>query len=344
MNNSVFIVAEISCNHNQDINKAIKLIREAKRIGCDAVKIQCYTPDTITLNSTSPIFTIKNTIWDKQSLYDLYKKSYTPWEWIKTLNEIAKEENIIFFSSVFDITSVDFLEKEISPPIYKISSFELVDNVLLKNVAKIGKPIILSTGMATLEEIDEALDILVRNYPKTTKPEIYLLKCTSAYPASPSDANLDVLNIFNDRYSHIIKNIGLSDHTKSNEVVIAGVALGAKIIEKHIMLNDTLENETADFLFSLTIDEFENMIKMIRITEKTLGNKISLPSEIPTRNLRKSLFVVEDIPKNTLFTYDNIKSIRPAYGLHPRYYDFFIGKQSNRDIKKGEPLKFDMVI
>jgi len=333
---SVYIVAEMSANHNQNFDKAVKIIKAAKEAGADAVKLQTYTPDTITLNCDNEYFRIKGTIWEGKNLYQLYKEAYTPWEWQPKLKKIANDLGMDLFSTPFDHTAVDFLEK-MGVPVYKVASFELVDIPLLRKIAQTGKPIIMSTGMATLAEIDEAVGAI----HGAGNNELALLKCNSAYPASPSEMNLQTIPHLSEAFG---VPTGLSDHTLGIAVPIAAVALGACIIEKHFTLSR--KDSCPDSAFSLEPHEFKKMVDAIRTTEKALG-KVSYEiteKEKVSRVYRRSLFVVKDLKKGEMFTEENVRSIRPGYGLHTRYLSEIIGRCVNKDIKRGTPITWDMII
>jgi pseudaminic acid synthase len=331
-----YIIAELSCNHNQDMNKAIQLIHEAAKAGADAVKMQTYTPDTITLDCDKDCFQIKNNkLWEGQTLYELYSKSYTPWEWFPTLKQEANELGLDFFSSPFDTTAVDMLES-INVPCYKIASCEITDHILIKRIAETGKPVIISSGMASAGELEEAVNVLRKN--GTT--QICMLKCTAEYPAKPEDANLmtikNMMNTFN-----VVG--GLSDHTLGSIVPITSVALGASLIEKHFTLSR--ESGSADDAFSMTPIEFKNMVDQVRISEKTIG-KITyggVKGEQDMKKFRRSLFFVKDVKQGEVITKDNVKSIRPGNGLHTKYYDEILGKTVNRDIERGTPTNGNLI-
>jgi pseudaminic acid synthase len=330
-----FIIAELSCNHNQNYDSAIKLIHEAHKAGANAIKLQSYTPDTITLNCKKNYFKIKGTIWEDQYLYDLYKTAYTPWDWHKGLKEEANKLGMELFSSPFDPTAVDLLES-LDVPAYKIASFEITDHILIKKIAQTGKPVIISSGMASKEELREAVELL-RKYG--TK-HICMLKCTSAYPAEPEDANLLTMKDMEESFNIIP---GLSDHTLGIEVPIVSVVLGAKVIEKHFTLSR--DSGSADDAFSLTPDEFKQMVEGVRKAEKTIG-KITyggVKSEEECKKFRRSLFVCKDIKEDDEFTTENVRSIRPGMGLHTKYYDEILGKKAKFNIEFGEPLNFDMI-
>ena len=332
----VFIVAEISANHCQDFNKAVALIKKAKAAGADAVKFQTYRPDTLTIDTDSKYFRIKHPEWGNQTMYQLYKKAYTPWPWFKRLKKVADDTGIIFFSTVFDKTSVDLLE-ELEVPMHKISSFELVDLPLIEYVAKTKKPLIMSTGMATEAEINEAVNAA----KKSGAREICLLKCTSNYPAEPETMNLKTIPDMKKRYSC---SIGLSDHTLGIGVSVAAISLGAKLIEKHFTLSR--KDKAADSFFSMEPQELKSLVENIRIAEKALG-KISYGLTIAdkkNRVFRRSLFVIKDVKKGKVFNEVNVGSIRPSYGLHARELKNILGRMATRSIKKGTPLNWDLII
>ena len=332
-----YIIAELSCNHNQDINLAYKLIDAAKESGTDAVKLQTYTADTMTIDCDKPIFTdcLKGTLWEGQTLYQLYSKAYTPWEWHKELKIYANSKGLDLFSSPFDVSAVDFLET-LDFPCYKIASFEITDHILIKRIAQTGKPVIISSGMASLSELNDAISLL-REHGTT---QIAMLKCTSAYPAKAEDANLNTIKHMIETFNVIG---GLSDHTLGIEVPIASVVLGGRIIEKHFKLTDDSGSE--DDAFSLKPDEFKKMVDSIRIVEKTLGtiHYDGVNSESKSKKFRRSLFIVNDIKKGELLTEENIKSIRPSNGLHTRFYGEILGKTARFDLEKGTPLSWDII-
>lgn len=331
-----YIVAEMSANHNQDFNHAVKIIEAAKKAGADAIKIQTYTADTITIDCDNDYFRIKGTIWEGKNLYDLYKEAYTPWEWQPRLKKIANDLQMDFFSSPFDLTAVEFLE-EIDVPVYKIASFELVDIPLLRRIAQTGKPIIMSTGMATLSEIDEALHFIRAE----GNQQIALLKCTSAYPAPPEESNLYTIPHLSETFG---VPAGLSDHTLGSAVSVAAVTLGACIVEKHFALSR--DEKGPDSSFSMEPDEFKHMVEDIRNVEKALG-KICYdltPKQKESSLYRRSLFVVQDVKAGKKFTEENVRSIRPGYGLHTRYFEDVLGKKAKDDISKGTPLCWDLII
>ncbi len=335
-NNKTYIIAELSANHNQNLDVALQLVEEAYNAGANASKLQTYTPDTITLNCKSDIFKIKGThLWDDTYLYDLYAKAYTPWEWHEILFNKARELGMDAFSSPFDITAVDLLES-LNVPCYKIASCEITDHILIRKIAETKKPVIISSGMASKEELQEAVDLL-RAYGT---PEIAMLKCTAEYPARPEDANLLTIKDMIKTYDVIG---GLSDHTLGIEVPIASVALGAKVIEKHFTLSR--DSGSPDDAFSLTPSEFKQMVDSVRIVEKTIGNITygGVKGEEAMKKFRRSLFFVKDMKKGDIINEDNVKSIRPGNGIHTKHYWEILGKAVNCDIKYGTPVSFDLV-
>jgi len=332
-----YLVAEMSANHNQSFDKAVKLIEAAKDVGADAIKLQTYTPDTLTIDSDSEYFQVdKGTIWEGRNLYDLYREAFTPWEWQPKLKEIADQLDIDLFSTPFDATAIDFLE-EMDVPAYKIASFEIVDLPLIRGVAQTGKPMIVSTGMATLEEIDEA----VRMIREAGNNQITLLKCTSTYPSKPEDMNLLTIPHLADAFD---LPAGLSDHTLGTTVPIAAVALGACIIEKHLTLSRSIAGP--DSAFSLEPHEFKAMVEAVRITEKALGRVRYGASDNEKQSLifRRSLFVVEGMQAGEMFTAQNVRSIRPGHGLHTRYLEVVLGKKAKINIDRGTPLSWDIIV
>ena len=331
----VYIIAEMSANHNQVFEQAVKIVHAAKKAGADAIKLQTYTPDTITIDCNNDYFRIKGTIWEGKNLYELYDEAYTPWEWQPKLKKIANDLGMDLFSTPFDNTAVDFLEK-MDVPVYKVASFELVDLPLLRKIAETGKPIIMSTGMASLAEIDEAVSAI----REAGGNQLVLLKCTSAYPATPDEMNLRTIPHLAEAFD---VPTGLSDHTLGIAVPVAAVALGAYIIEKHITLSR--QYPSPDSAFSLEPHEFKEMVDAIRTAEKAVG-KVSYEiteKQKESRVFRRSLFVVKDIKLGEDFTEENVRSIRPGFGLHPRYLSDIYGKAAKKDIKKGTPLEWDLV-
>jgi len=332
----VFVIAELSANHHQSLEEAIRLVRAAAAAGADAVKLQTYTADTLTIRCDNENFQIAGgTLWDGRSLHDLYSEAYTPWEWQPQLKMVADELGIELFSTPFDSSAVKFLEK-MNVPAYKIASFEIVDLGLIREVARTGKPMIMSTGMATLEEIEEAVGAARAAGAK----EIALLKCTSAYPAPPETMNLRTIPHLAETFSVLV---GLSDHTTGAAVPIAAVALGACIIEKHFTLSRATPGP--DSAFSLEPHEFKQMVDEIRVAEKALGSVYYGASEreAASRRFRRSLFVVEDVKAGDILTAENVRSIRPGYGLHTRHLNEVIGRRAALDIKKGTPLNWELI-
>ena len=331
---SVFIIAEMSANHNHNIETALETIKAAKESGADAVKIQTYTADTLTLDCDNEYFQIKQgTLWDGTTLYKLYQKAYTPWEWHRELFDYAKEIGIPLFSTPFDKTAVDFLEK-LNNPIIKIASFELVDIPLVEYAASKGKPMIMSTGIATLQEIQDAVDAC----RKAGNNDITLLKCTSSYPALLDEANLLTIPDMAERFG---SKVGLSDHSAGCVAACTAVALGAQVIEKHFIIDRSIGGP--DAAFSMTKDEFAEMVKRVRETEKCLGRvSYNLSDKMKkNRKFARSLFAVEDIKKGEFFTEQNIRSIRPGDGCSPKYLPFLIGKPAKKAYKKGEPIVWE---
>jgi pseudaminic acid synthase len=326
-----YIIAEMSANHNHDYDAAIKLIEKAKWAGADAIKLQTYTPDTMTIDCDNNDFVIKGgSPWDGRKLYELYNDAYTPWEWQAKLMDHAAKIGLDAFSTPFDKTAVDFLE-DLNVPAYKVASFEIVDLPLLKYIARLDKPIILSTGMCNINEIDEAMGAI----REAGNAQVALLKCTSDYPASVDDMNLRAIQRLMERYE---VPVGLSDHTLTTEIPVAAVSLGACIVEKHLTLDRNVVGP--DSKFSMEPSEFKEMVKGIRNVGRALGEPVFNCTESEEKNkvFRRSLYVVEDVKKGELFTDHNIRSIRPGYGLHTRYLSDVIGKMSKVDIKKGTQL------
>ena len=330
-----FIIAEMSGNHAGSMDNALKIVRAAARAGADCIKIQTYTADTITIDCDNEYFRIGDGTWKGENLYKLYQKAYTPWEWQPAIYEEARKEGLEFFSTPFDFTSVDFLE-DMGVTFYKIASFELVDIPLIKYVAKTGKPIIMSTGMATLEEIEEAVEAV-----KSCKNDnLALLRCASAYPAVTDEMNLRTMIDMKERFNIPV---GLSDHSMGSVGAVTSVALGASIIEKHFCLSREIENP--DSSFSMEPSEFEALVKDVRQAELSLGRVSYGPTKQEESNLkfRRSLFAVEDIPEGGIITSGNIRSIRPSDGMAPKYYEELMGKHTNCEIKRGTPLREDMI-
>ena len=331
-----YIVAEVSANHNQSYERAVEIIKAAKKSGADAVKIQTYTPDTLTIDSNSEWFQIPgDSLWTGKTLYPLYGETFTPWEWQPKLQELALNLGLDFFSTPFDATAVDFLE-QLNVPVHKVASFEIVDLPLLRKIAKTGKPVILSTGMASLSEIHEA----VKTLRQGGSEQIALLKCTSAYPASPREMNLRTIPHLRETFDVVA---GLSDHTLGGSVALAAIALGASIVEKHFIL--ARADGGPDSSFSMEPDEFATMVEGIRQVEQAFGT-ISYertPEETKSLCFRRSLFVVKDVKAGECFTEENVKPIRPGYGLLPRHLEEILGKTSACDIQRGTPLSWDLI-
>jgi pseudaminic acid synthase len=336
MRNKVFIIAELSANHNGDLQVALDTIRAAKRAGADAVKIQTYTADTLTIDCKNDYFKINHgTAWDGEYLYDLYKRAYTPWEWHSEIFRVAKEEGIICFSSPFDNTAVDLLE-ELKTPIYKIASFEIQDIPLISYAASKGKPMILSTGIAEIEDIELAIDTC----RKAGNNDITVLKCTSAYPADPKDANLLTIPDIKDRFG--VK-VGLSDHTMGIVGPVVATALGGTLIEKHFILDKSIGG--ADAHFSLDEKEFTEMVKAVRVAESMKG-KIDYDmteKKKKSKQFSRSLIIVKDVKEGEEITRENVRSIRPGFGIHPKYFTEIIGKQFKIDLEKGTPMSFEII-
>ena len=330
-----FIVAELSANHGHKLDVALASVRAAKEAGADAVKIQTYTADTITLNCDADDFKVKGTLWDGRTLYDLYQEAYTPWEWHQAIFDEAKKCGLVCFSTPFDKTAVDFLE-ELGNPIYKIASFEITDIPLIQYVAQKQKPVILSTGIAMGEDIQLALDTLRNNGCE----DITLLKCTSAYPAPIEDANLLTIPDMKQRFG--VK-VGLSDHTEGSVVPMAAVALGAEVVEKHFIIDRGIGGP--DSAFSMEADEFKRMVENIRLVEKSLGvvNYPTDPTKIKGREYCRSLYVAENVQAGETITEKNVRSVRPGFGLHPKYLPELLGRRAVRDLKKGERFIKNMV-
>jgi len=331
-----YVVAEVSANHHQKFDEAVKIIRAAKDAGADAIKLQTYTADTITIACDRKEFRLASgTIWDGTTLYELYGQAYTPWEWQPRLKEVANDLGMDLFSTPFDATAVDFLEK-MGVPAHKLASFELVDIPLIQKMAGTGKPLIMSTGMATVEEIGEA----VQTARAAGATQIALLKCTSAYPALPEEMNLRTIPELSRRFD---VPVGLSDHTMDSAVAVAAVALGACIIEKHLTLSRS--EPGPDSAFSLEPQEFKAMVDAVRITEKALGTvHFGIEAkEASSRVFRRSLFVVQDMKQGESFTAENVRSIRPGYGLHTRHLREVLGRCAAEDIQRGTPLSWELV-
>lgn len=332
----VYVIAEVSANHHQKYDEAVKIIAAAKNVGADSVKLQTYTADTITISSDKEYFRVGGgTLWDGRNLHDLYREAYTPWEWHPRLKQVANDLGLDLFSTPFDNSAVDFLEG-MKVPAHKVASFEIVDIPLIQKIARTGKPMIMSTGMATVEEIDEAVQA-ARSAGAT---QIALLKCTSAYPAAAEEMNLRTIPELSRRFG---VPAGLSDHTTGVAVPIAAVALGACIIEKHLTLSRS--EPGPDSAFSLEPHEFKAMVDSVRIAEKALGDVQfgCSPKEASSRVFRRSLFVVQDVKRGERFTEENVRSIRPGQGLHTRHLSEVLGLRARQDIERGTPLSWNLV-
>lgn len=331
----VFIIAELSANHNGSIETAIETIRAAKRAGADCIKFQTYTADTITIDSNKNDFMIKGTIWEGKNLYKLYQEAYTPWEWHEELFKVAKEEGLICFSSPFDKTAVDFLEN-LDVPAYKIASFEITDIPLIEYIASKGKPIIISTGIAEEADIELALDTCKR----MGNHDIALLKCTSSYPAPIEEANMCMVKDLAERYNVIS---GLSDHTMGTTVPIVATVFGAKIIEKHFILDRSIGGPDASF--SMNEEEFTTMVKAVREAESAIGitDYTLTKKQTKGKDFTRSLYIVENVKVGDMLTEKNVRSIRPGFGLHPKFFNDIIGKKAKMDIEKGTRLSWELI-
>ncbi len=331
-----FIIAELSANHNGSLQNALDTIKSAKRAGADAIKLQTYTADTITIDSLKDDFKLQHgTIWDGKYLHALYQEAFTPWEWHEQLFKAAEDEGLICFSSPFDPTAVDFLES-LNCPAYKIASFEITDIPLIEYVASKGKPIIISTGIAELEDIELAIEACKR----MNNHQIALLKCTSSYPAPIEEANMSMIPDLANRFGVIS---GLSDHTMGSTVPVVATAFGGKIIEKHFIIDRSIGGPDASF--SMNEGEFTEMVKAVREAERAIGmvDYSLTEKQASGRDFSRSLYIVNDIKKGEEFTKNNVRSIRPGYGLHPKYLAEVLGNRSNRDLTKGERMSLDFI-
>jgi len=330
-----YIIAEVSANHNQDFDQAVKIVEAAADAGVDAIKLQTYTPDTITIDSDKEYFQIKGTIWEGRTLYDLYGDAYTPWDWQPKLKKVANDLGLDLFSTPFDPTAVDFLD-EMGVPAFKVASFENIDIPLLKKIASKGKPIIMSSGMASLAELTEAVQAI----RDSGNDQLALLKAVSAYPALPEEMNLRTIPHLAQAFDVVA---GLSDHTLGIAVPVAAVALGARLIEKHIILSRDVKGPDSEF--SLEPHEFKAMVDAVRVTEKALGEVTyqTTQKETDSKVFRRSLFVVQDVKAGEKFTPENVRSIRPGNGLPPKYYEMVIGRTATHDIERGTPLSWDNI-
>lgn len=331
------VVAELSANHGHKLETALESIKAVKQTGADAIKIQTYTADTLTLDCRKPDFKItQGTLWDDTYYYDLYKQAYTPWEWHEDIFNEAKVQGLICFSTPFDNTAVDLLES-LDNPIYKIASFEITDVNLIRYAASKGKPMVMSTGIATLEDIELAIEAC----HEAGNTDITLLRCVSAYPAPLENVNLKTMVDMKDRFG--VK-VGLSDHTMGSDVAVAAVALGAEMVEKHFIMDRAIGGP--DATFSMTTEEFSAMTSSIRNVEKALG-KIDYPtdpSRIKGRNFSRSLYVAEDMKAGDVISEKNVRSVRPGYGLHPKYFTEIIGKRIKQDLSKGTRMSLDYLV
>ena len=334
-NSLAYIIAEMSANHLMNFDRAKEIIYRLKDSGADAVKLQTYTADTITIDCDNKEFQIHGGLWDGETLYSLYQKAYTPWEWQEDLVKYANSLGLACFSSPFDLTAVDFME-QIGMPAYKVASYEINDIPMIRKIAKCGKPIIISTGTAYLEDIERALKVC----KEEGNEDVILLKCTSAYPCPYEDMNLKAIPLMENTFDCMV---GLSDHTLGSEVALGGIALGAKVVEKHVTIKR--EDGGPDAAFSMEIEEFTDMVRQIRNLEKALGKatfKLTDKQE-DARSGTRSLYIVKDIKKGERFTMDNVRSIRPGKGLHTMYYEQVLTKKARMNLRKGTPLSWDVM-
>ena len=330
-----FIVAELSANHGHKLELALESVRAAKEAGADAIKIQTYTADTLTINCDKPDFRLGKGLWEGEIYYTLYQKAYTPWEWHQAIYDEAKNQGIVCFSTPFDKTAVDFLE-DLGNPITKIASFEITDVGLLEYAAKKGKPMVISTGIATPDDIELA----VKTCKDAGNDDVTLLKCTSSYPAPIEAANLMTMVDMKQRYG--VK-VGLSDHTMGHDVAVAAVALGATMVEKHFIMDRSIGGP--DAAFSMEKEEFAEMVKSIRNVEKALGDVVypNDPTKINGREFSRSLYVIKDVKAGEVVTEENVRSIRPGFGLHPKYLKDVLGKKFAKDCERGERFSYDLI-
>jgi len=338
---ATYIIAEMSCNHHQDLDQALSIVQAAAEAGCDAIKLQTYTPDTITIDCSNEHFTLDGSLWSGRNLHSLYQEAFTPWEWHEQLFTEARRLGMHAFSSPFDDSAVDFLE-QLDVPCYKVASFECTCIPLLKKVGATGKPVILSTGMASLGEIEEALSTLIS--AGTPADQICLLKCTSAYPCPPEESNLNTIPHLATTFN---VPVGLSDHSLESAIPVAAVALGACVIEKHLMLPSGREQGGPDSAFSTVPQDFKRLVDEVRVVEKALG-RVSYgsngPAEDQNRQTRRSLFVAAEMKQGDIFTSENLRWIRPAAGLHTRHYEEILGKRAACDIERGTPVSWSLVM
>lgn len=329
----VFIIAELSANHNGSLDTALETVRAAKRAGANCIKLQTYTAETITIDSRKPDFMIEGTIWDGRNLFSLYQEAYTPWEWHEEIMKVAKDEGLLCFSSPFDPSSVEFLES-LGVPAYKIASFEITDIPLIELVASKGKPIIISTGIASENDIQLALDACYR----MGNSEIALLKCTSSYPAPIEEANMVMVDDFAKKFNVVT---GLSDHTMGNTVPVVATCFGAKIIEKHFILDRSIGGPDASF--SMNENEFKEMVEAVRSAEKAIGivDYSLTEKQVKGRDFARSLYFVENVSAGEIISEKNVRSIRPGFGMHPKHLSEILGKTLTRDVEKGDPVTWE---
>ncbi len=330
-----YVIAEMSANHGGSFEKALAIVRAAKEAGADAIKLQTYTPDTMTIDCSNEYFQLDHPLWKGNTLYQLYKEAQTPWEWHKPLKIEADKHGLHFFSTPFDETAVDLLET-LDVPAYKIASFELIDDVLLRKVARTHKPIIMSTGMATQEEIQHALDVLHQNGAK----DLALLRCVSSYPAKPEQMNLSLIMSMRQKFNVVT---GLSDHTINSVSSIAAVVLGANIIEKHFKVSTN--DQSHDTAFSLSLEQFRSLVHDIRLAESSVGQSCYGPasSEKESLKFRRSLFFIKDMRQGDIITQENIRVIRPGHGLAPKEIERILGKRVKKAVRRGEPVLWDAI-
>ena len=335
-NSPAFIIAELSCNHNNDLDLALRTIDAMYSSGADCVKLQTFKPSSITIDSRKEDFIVKGgTLWDGKTLYELYNKTYTPWEWHKEIKDYVEKKGLIFFSSPFDNKAVDFLE-DLDVPAYKIASFEITDIPLIEYAASKCKPIIISTGIATEDDILEAVNACKR----VGNNQLILLKCTSSYPTPLSDVNLSLIPQIEKDFDCLV---GLSDHTEGSLIPLGAISLGAKVIEKHFILDRSLGGP--DSAFSMEPQEFTEMVNQIRNLEKAIGiNDYKLSEKVlKNKQFARSLYLVEDVKKGDIITVDNVRSIRPGFGMHPKYFKEILGNSFNKNVGRGTPLSFDLI-
>ena len=331
----ILIIAEISANHGKDFNKGVALIEEAKKAGVDAVKFQAYTADTLTINCDNPCFVVDHPKWGGQTLYDLYKKAYTPWEWLEDFKKISEDLGLLFLCTAYDKSSVDFLEG-LDIKAHKIASFELTDLPLIKYMSQTKKPLIISTGMGTVKEIYEAVEVV----QETCSNDMLLFKCVSDYPANAGSMNLKTIKHMKKMFKYPV---GLSDHSLGIGASVAAAILGANAIEKHFTLSRN-DNVSQDAFFSMEPAELKNLVYNVKLAKESIGDvQYGISSEKQMKNFRRSLFVIKNIKKGDIFTLENIKSIRPSNGISPKYINSVLGKRSSQNIERGTPLKWSLI-